>query len=212
MRIPIEWSTFCLESKARYSPSNALDLVKLEWEEVSRQKGERMIELNDHFGRLFSKLDLPQPMLNEMWADTYTMYKIDKGNQEVYKDLVRYNGTHDMTHTFEQRMEHVTMLEMCINKSLPGCGSSAHTNTTMRVSARKMDLKICGTTGTAGTAKDNGLSYYNCGQVGHISGHCPNRDLMKKLQEQALVHEDAPKSTLDAHTCTRKREAHHPVE
>jgi len=45
-----------------------------------------------------------------------------------------------------------------------------------------------------GLAKDDGLPGYNCGQVCHISRNCPNRDLMKKLLEQALVTMDAPKA------------------
>jgi hypothetical protein len=57
-----------------------------------------------------------------------------------------------------------------------------------------MDSKNGGTTGRVGLAKDDGLTCYNCGQVGRISRNCPNRNMMKKLLEQALVGKDAQKA------------------
>jgi len=71
-----------------------------------------------------------------------------------------------------------------------------------------MDSKKGSTTGTAGPAKDDGLTSYNCGEVGHISRNCPNHDLMKKLLEQALVGKDAPKAKSGRpHKHTKKRGA-----
>jgi len=115
MSAPIEWSTFCTELKAKFIPSNALDLVKREWEELSLKKGECVAEYNERFRRLRSKLDPHQPMPAEMLADTYG-YKIEKGNQGVYKDLVRYIGMRDGTPTLEQRMEHLAALDTSLNK------------------------------------------------------------------------------------------------
>ena len=54
---PIEWSTFCMELKAKHIPSNTLDLVKREWEELSLKKVEQVTEFNERFRRLHSKLD-----------------------------------------------------------------------------------------------------------------------------------------------------------
>jgi len=68
----------------------------------------------------------------------------------------------------------------------------------------KMDSKKGGTTGTAGPAKDDGVTCYNCGQVGYISCNCPYHDLMKKLLERALVGKDAPKAK-SGHTCKYKK-------
>jgi len=71
MSMPIEWSTFCTELKAKFSPSNAMDLVKHEWEKLSLTKGESVTEFNKRFHRLRSTLDPPQPMPTEILADAY---------------------------------------------------------------------------------------------------------------------------------------------
>jgi hypothetical protein len=72
-----------MELKAKYIPSTALDLAKLEWNELSLQKEERVTEFYEHFRRLRSKLDPHQPMPAKMLADTYG-YMIEKGNYGVY--------------------------------------------------------------------------------------------------------------------------------
>jgi len=185
MSAPIEWSIFCMELKAKYIPSNALHLVKREWEELSLKKGERMTECNERFHRLRSKLHPHQPMLAELLVDAYGC-RIKKGNQGVYRDLVRYIGMRDKTPTLEQRMEHLATLDTSLNKSQPGCSFNTNTNTTTKVSARKMHSKKGGTTGTlTSPAKDDSLTCYNCGDVSHISRNCPNHDLMKMLLKQA---------------------------
>jgi len=55
-----------------------------------------------------------------------------------------------------------------------------------------MDFEKGGTSCTAGTAKDNGWTYNNCGQVDHISRICANHDLTKNLLEHPLVRNDVP--------------------
>jgi len=127
----------------------------------------------------------------EMSADTYG-YRIEKSNQGVYNDLVHYIGMRDRTPILKPRMEHLAALDTSLNKSQSGSGPN--TTTTTKASARKIDSKKGGTTGTVGPAKDDGLICYNSGQVGHISCNCPNCELMKKLLEQALVGKDAPKA------------------
>jgi hypothetical protein len=74
----------------------------------------------------------------EMLANTYG-YIIIKGNQGVYKDLVRYIRICDGTPTLEQCMEHLAMLVTSLNKSQSAYGSNANTNTTTKASARKID-------------------------------------------------------------------------
>ena len=198
----IEWSTFCTELGSKFIPSNTFDLIKREWEELSLKKGERVTEFDEHFHRLRSKLDSHQPMPAEMLADTYG-YKIERGDHRDYNDLVRYIGMRDRTPTLEQRLKHLAALDTSLNKSQSG--SCPNTNTTTKASARKMDSKKGGTTGTVGPAKDDGLTCYNCGQVVHISRNCPNRDLMKKLLKQALVGKDAPKAQSERPRKDKKR-------
>jgi hypothetical protein len=169
MGAPTEWSTFCTELKAKYIPYNALDLVKCEWEELSLKKGEHVREFNKRFRHLRSKLDPHLPMPAEMLPDPYG-YEIEKGNQGVYKNLVRYIDMRDRIPTLEQRMEHLAALDTSLNESQPGSSFNTNIKTTMKASARKMDSKQGGTTCTlTGPAKDDGLTCYNCGQVGHIS-------------------------------------------
>jgi len=131
-------------------------------------------------------------MLTEIFADTYG-YEFKMPNQGVYKDLVHYMGRCDKTPTIEHHVEHLAVLNRSLNKSQPGSGSSANTNTTTKVSPRKMDSKRGGSILTAGTSKDDSLTCYNCGQGGHVSRNCPNHNITKKLLGQALLSKDAPK-------------------
>jgi len=201
MSTPIEWSTFGTMLKAKLIPSNTLDLVKNKWEELSLQKGECVTMFNERFHCLSSKLDPHQRILTDILPDAYG-YWIEKGNQRVNNDLVHYIGMCYRTPTPEQRMEHLATLDTSLHKSQPGSGSN--TTTTTKASARKVDSKKGGTTGTAGPAKDNGLTCYNCGQVGHISRNRPNRNMMKKLLKQAWVGKDAPKAK-SGHPRTNKK-------
>jgi len=125
-------------------------------------------------------------------ADAYE-YKIKMGSQGVCNDWALQIVIPDRTPTLEQYMEHVSVLVMSLNKSHPGSGSRANTSTTMKVSAIEIDSKKGGTTATAGTAKDDGLTGDYCGQVGHISHDYPNSDFMKNQLKQALVGKDASK-------------------
>jgi len=155
MSAPIEWSTFCTKLRAKFIQSNTFDLVKHEWEELSLKKGERVTEFNERFRRLGSKLDPHEPMPAEMFADAYG-YKIEKGNQGVYKDLARYIAMRDSTPTLEQRKELLAALDTSLKKSQSGSGLNS--TTTTKASARKMDSNKGGTTGTVGPAKHDGLT------------------------------------------------------
>jgi len=96
MSTPIEWSTSCTELKSMGIASNALDLVKREWEELSLKTGQPVTVFNDGFRYLRSKLDPYQPVPAEMLADAY-IYTIAKGSRGVSKDLIRYSGMRDRT-------------------------------------------------------------------------------------------------------------------
>jgi len=209
MSTPIEWSTFCIELKAEYIQSNALDLVKRKWEELSLQVGDRVTEFSERFQALCLKLDRHQPMAAEMLADDY-QYKIEKGNEGVFNHLVPYIDMHDRTPTLEQHIEYLAMLDTSLNQSEPGGGFNMKTNTTTKSSACKINSKKGGTTGSAGLAKDDGLTCYNSGLVAHISCNCPNRDMMTKLLEQALISKDTPKAK-SGRPCEDKKRAGAPT-
>jgi len=68
-----------------------------------------------------------------------------------------------------------------------------------------MDFKQGGRTRTAGLAKDNSFTCYNCGQVGQVSRNCPNCNFMKKLLNQALVSKDATIAKSGCQCKDRKR-------
>jgi len=138
MTAPIKWSTVCTELKARYLASNALDLVKREWEELNRNKRERFPELNEHFHRFSSKLDSHQAMPASMLAQPYG-YKIEKGNEGLYEDMICYIGMRNRTPTFNQRIEHLAALDTSLNNSQSGSG--LNTTTTTKASGKKMDSK-----------------------------------------------------------------------
>jgi hypothetical protein len=157
--------------------------------------GEGVTEFKERVRGLRSKSDTPLPVLVAMLADGYD-YKIEKGNQGVYKHLVPYSGMHNRTRTLEQRMEHLNAQDTSLNKSQQGGSFNMKTTITTNAPARKMASKTGGTIGTAGTAKDHGLTGYNCGQVGQSSCNCTSRDLLKKLLEQALDSQDALKAKL----------------
>ena len=67
-----------MELKAKYIPSNALDLVKYKCKELSLKNGEHVMKYNKHFCRLRSKFNPHQPMEAKMIADSYG-YEIEKG-------------------------------------------------------------------------------------------------------------------------------------
>lgn len=131
MSMPIEWSTFCTELQVKYILSHTLDLGKCEWEELRLKKRECVTEFNEHFGHLHSRLDLHQPKPAEILPHAYG-YKIKKGNQGVYNNLVHYIGIRDRTPTLEQHIEHLATLDTSLIKTQPGNGSNTNTNTTMQ--------------------------------------------------------------------------------
>jgi len=100
MMTPIQWSNFCTELKTKSIQSNALGLVKPEWEELCLKNGEHLTEFNQDFRGQRLKMDPHQPIPAEMVAEAYG-YKIKIGNQVVYKDLVWYIGMYDRTPTLE---------------------------------------------------------------------------------------------------------------
>jgi hypothetical protein len=128
-------------------------------------------------------------MLAKILADACG-YKIEWGNQGVYKDLVRYIGMHDWAPTLEQYIEHLAALDMFLNKSQSTSSSNTNTNTVTKASASIMDSKKSDITCMA---KDIGLTCYNCSQVSHISHNCPNCNWMKKLLKQGLINKDTSK-------------------
>jgi hypothetical protein len=98
------------------------------------------------------------------------------GNHGGYEDFVCYLGMCERTPTLDLSMEPLAILDTSLNKSQPGSGPN--TTITTKASARKMDSKKGDTTATAGLAKVDGLTCYNCDKLGHITLNCPNRDLI----------------------------------
>jgi hypothetical protein len=188
--------------KAKFIPSNALDLVKCKWNQQSQKKRECITEFNELFGRLRAKLEPQQPLSVEILGNAYR-YRIEKGNHGVYTDLVHNFGMRDRTPTLEQLMEHLVALDTFLNKYQPGSGPN--TTTTTKASARKMDSRKGGITGTVGPAKYDGWTCYNCGQVRHISRNCPNCNSMNTLLEHALVGKDAPTGKSECPCRDKKR-------
>jgi len=90
----------------------------------------------------------------------------------------------DKTPTLEERMLYITALDTSLTKWQSGSGSGTNTNSTMKVSARKINSRKGGTTGTASTDKANSLTCYKCGQIGHIAWNSPKHKFMKKLHQR----------------------------
>jgi len=124
--------------KSKFILSSALDLVKREWEELSLKEGDCVTETTERVCHLCSKWDLHQAMPAEMLANIYG-YKIEQGNQGVYKDVVRYIGMRFRTPNLKKRMEHLAALDTSLNKSQHGSGPN--TTTTMKASASNMHSK-----------------------------------------------------------------------
>jgi len=71
-------------------------------------------------------------------------------------------------------MEHLTALDMSLNKTQPGSGSGANINTSTEDSARRMDSATGGATGLACRANNDVWTCYNHAQICHISCNYPN--------------------------------------
>jgi len=80
---------------------------------------------------------------------------IESATTEFMKNIVHHVGMCNRSVMFEQRMEHLAALDISLNKIQSGSGFSTNSNTTTKVSARKIDSNTGGTTHSAGTAKDN---------------------------------------------------------
>jgi len=104
-------------------------------------------------------------------------------------------------------MEHLLAEGMPISNTHPGNGSSV--NISMIVLSWKLDLKTGGIGGAAGTAKDDGIIVYKCGQADHISHNCPNCNLRNKQLNQVLVGKDTLKARYGCQ-CKDKKMGHVP--
>jgi hypothetical protein len=91
MSTPIPCSTSCMKLKAKYTPSNASDLVQHKWDEMSRIMGEHSQHCTRHIWYLRFDLDLHLAMPTKMFFDDFG-YWSEKRNWGVYLDLFGYIG------------------------------------------------------------------------------------------------------------------------
>jgi hypothetical protein len=163
-----DWETFTSAFIRRFTPADATDQLKLEWENLSIKKSERAVAFNDRFREMRSRLDSYAPLPADRLLDAYRA-KI-QANREV-AGAFNMIATLNPSWSLDQFMNYVASSD-AIQHRFGGSGGAAVTKGSTsgppsKSTLKKMDDK--GSTVTSG----NEMICYKCQGKGHPARNCP---------------------------------------
>jgi hypothetical protein len=162
-----EWETFTTTFLRRFTPADATDQLKLDWENLSIKKTERAVTFNDRFREMRCRLDSYAPLPADRLLDAYRA-KI-QANRDV---AAAFNmiATLNPCWSLDQFMDYVASSDTIQHRSAGASGTATKgpaSGPPTKSTLKKMDDK--GGTVTSGSE----MICYKCQGKGHPARNCP---------------------------------------